>query len=420
VMLLALLGVGGERTDVGGHVAGLFAGGIAGASLHFAEARVPLGRLAQLTYAAAALVLFAGSWLLALLATDVWLTFSLELFPYTRPWGEHMRGWLLRKLGAMVDAVLQALPGLFTVAINFVITRFLSQVITGFFRRVQSQHIRIGWLDEDTARPTQRIIIFVLWLFAIAMAYPYLPGSNTEAFKGLSVLVGLMISIGGASVVGQALAGLILMYTHTFRIGDYVSVGDNEGTWVPACPLHWVKPGSFNGVVDGGHRALKSTSSKPDPSEHPKPLCWMPKNVDNSGGGQVWVTSDAWGPFKGELLHLSYGTSSLFKVLKEEVNGQMQGGVVRFPVKFTSSAMRARFNSKDGQLYLSGLRGWQSNAAKEGGFDRVRYTGAPVCMPTGLNATTKADRCILSRRSRISPRGKSSRGVWSISSITIS
>jgi hypothetical protein len=101
------------------------------------------------------------------------------------------------------------------------------------------------------------------------------------------------------------------------------------------------------------------------------------------------VTSDAWGPFKGELLHMSYGTSSLFKVLKEEVNGQMQGGVVRFPVKFTSSAMRARFNTKDGQLYVAGLRGWQSNAAREGGLDRVRYTGSTVCMPTGLNATPK-------------------------------
>src|SRR6185295_4736375 len=168
-----------------------------------------------------------------------------------------------------------------------------------------------------------------------------------------------------------------------------VTSGDNEGTWVPVCPIHWVKPGSFNGVVDGAHRTLNSSKGKPDPAEQPKPICWMPKNVDNSGGGQVWVTSDQWGPFKGELLHMSYGTSSLFKVLKEEVNGQMQGGVVRFPVKFTSSAMRARFNTKDGQLYVAGLRGWQSNAAREGGLDRVRYTGAPVCMPTGLNATSK-------------------------------
>ncbi|HZE97977.1 MAG TPA: DUF6797 domain-containing protein [Planctomycetota bacterium] len=168
-----------------------------------------------------------------------------------------------------------------------------------------------------------------------------------------------------------------------------VTSGDNEGTWVPVCPVHWVKPGSFNGVVDGAHRPLQSAKGKPDPGEQPRPICWMPKNVDNSSGGQVWVSSDSWGPFKGELLHLSYGTSSLFKVLKEEVNGQMQGGVVRFPVRFTSSAMRARFNTKDGQLYVAGLRGWQSNAGREGGLDRIRYTGATVCMPTGLNASPK-------------------------------
>lgn len=156
-----------------------------------------------------------------------------------------------------------------------------------------------------------------------------------------------------------------------------VTSGDNEGSWVPKCPLHWVKPGSFNGVVDAAHGV--STAE-------PKPICWMPKGVDNSGGGQVWVTSDRWGPFQGELLHMSYGTSSLFKVLMEEVDGQRQGGVVKFPLRFTSSAMRARFNPKDGQLYVGGLRGWQTNAGKDGGLDRVRYTGAPVLMPTGLKA----------------------------------
>jgi hypothetical protein len=166
-----------------------------------------------------------------------------------------------------------------------------------------------------------------------------------------------------------------------------VTSGDNEGSWVPKCPLHWVKPGSFNGVVDAAHREMKSAKGKPDPAEEPKPICWMPKNVDNSGGGQVWVTSDRWGPFRNELLHMSYGTSSLYKVLMEEVDGVRQGGVVKFPVRFTSSAMRARFHPKDGQLYVAGLRGWQSNAAKEGGLDRVRYTGLPVFMPTGLKVT---------------------------------
>jgi hypothetical protein len=191
-----------------------------------------------------------------------------------------------------------------------------------------------------------------------------------------------------------------------------VTSGDNEGSWVPTCPLHWVKPGSFNGVVDGAHRKLNSTNAKPDPTEQPKPICWMPKNVDNSGGGQVWVTSNEWGPFKGDLLHMSYGQSSLYKVLKEEVNGQIQGGVVRFPVRFTSSAMRARFNTKDGQLYLSGLRGWQSNAAKEGGFDRVRYTGAPVTMPAALSATAKGMKITFT--GPLDPERAASADSWSV------
>jgi small-conductance mechanosensitive channel len=67
-------------------------------------------------------------------------------------------------------------------------------------------------------------------VFALAVAYPYLPGAQTEAFKGLSVLIGLMVSLGGASVLGQAFSGMILMYTRTFKRGDYVRVGDNEGT----------------------------------------------------------------------------------------------------------------------------------------------------------------------------------------------
>jgi len=175
-----------------------------------------------------------------------------------------------------------------------------------------------------------------------------------------------------------------------------VTSGDNEGTFVPRAPINWIKEGSFNGVVDTAHeygKNLKTTATVADGekvlnnAEAPKPLCWMPMSIDNSGGGQAWVTSDKWGPFKGDLLHLSYGQSSLYKVLYEEVNGQVQGGVTKFPIKLTSSAMRARFNPKDGQLYLCGLKGWQTNAANDGGFNRVRLTGKPVHMPRTLKVT---------------------------------
>ncbi len=164
---------------------------------------------------------------------------------------------------------------------------------------------------------------------------------------------------------------------------DEVTTGDNEGSWVPACPLNWVEKNGFYGVESLAHQ-------KSVPHFRP-PLCWMSHNdIDNSGGGQVWVTSKKWGPLEGELLHMSYGKCTLYHVLKEKVGTQMQGGVVKIPLKFTSSTMRARFNPRDGQLYVTGLQGWQTSAAKITGLDRVRYTGKPVYSVNGLKVKKNA------------------------------
>lgn len=153
-----------------------------------------------------------------------------------------------------------------------------------------------------------------------------------------------------------------------------LSTGDNEGTWTPTCPINMVEPGGFYGVETLAH--VKNADDMP---EYKQPLCWLShQDVDNSGGGQVWATSDKWGPFSGQMLHMSYGKCSLYLVMKEKLFGQWQGGVVKIPLKFTSSTMRARFNPADGQLYICGLQGWQTTAAKLAGFDRVRYTGKPV------------------------------------------
>ena len=161
--------------------------------------------------------------------------------------------------------------------------------------------------------------------------------------------------------------------------GSIVTSGDNEGTWMPRCRINWItRPGYYAGVRDTAHR--RDVPDQPD-----RPLCWLPMEVDNSSGGQVWVTSKAWAPqLQGRLLHLSYGTSSVYLVLKEDIDGVVQGGVVRLPCEFTSSAMRARFSPKDGQLYVAGLQGWQTNAARLGGFHRVRFTGKPLHLPLQL------------------------------------
>ncbi len=163
------------------------------------------------------------------------------------------------------------------------------------------------------------------------------------------------------------------------RADGQVTTSDNEGTWVPTTPINWVDGKTFHGVVN--KLTPKETAEKFAP-----PIAWLSHgDYDNSGGGQIWVTSDQWGPFKGEMLHESYGKSSLYLVMRQNIsNGRQQAGVVKFPLKFTSSVMRARFHPKDGQLYVAGLSEWQSNAARITGFDRVRYTKKPVYSVSSL------------------------------------
>lgn len=195
---------------------------------------------------------------------------------------------------------------------------------------------------------------------------------------------------------------------------DELSVSDNQGHWMPANRLSFVKPGGFYGMVPAAHRVLtfKAADGRefkadpsdaaaraehktdfwgradvPIPAEHDLPLCWVPMQIDNSSGGQVWVPPGGkWGPLSGRMLFLSYGKCALFNVLHETVDGQAQGGLCRLPLKFNSGIMRARFSPRDGQLYVSGLNVWQSSAAKDGCFYRVRYTGKPATIPVDLRA----------------------------------
>ncbi|MCO6060096.1 mechanosensitive ion channel family protein [Pseudomonas sp. MOB-449] len=168
-------------------------------------------------------------WSLALILTYEWLTFVLQRFPYTRPWGESLNRYLLDLVRYLIDAVVDAIPGVVIALLIF----FIARGVSAFSKRLLERLSRpgtISWLNHETLLPTTRLTSLAIWLFALAMAYPYLPGAGTDAFKGLSVLIGLMISLGASSVVGQAAAGLILTYTRTLRPGEYVRIGDNEGT----------------------------------------------------------------------------------------------------------------------------------------------------------------------------------------------
>jgi small-conductance mechanosensitive channel len=161
-----------------------------------------------------------------------WLGFVMRQFPYTRPWGEALRGFVLHTLASLGRGVLAALPGLFTVVIVVAAIRFIVRVVGLVFRGAEHGRIRLPGVHPETAEPTRRLAVALLWLFAVVVAYPYLPGSGTDAFKGVSVFVGLIISLGSSGLVNQAMSSFMITYSRALRIGDYVRIGDVEGTVV--------------------------------------------------------------------------------------------------------------------------------------------------------------------------------------------
>ena len=151
-----------------------------------------------------------------------------------------------------------------------------------------------------------------------------------------------------------------------------VTVSDNEGNGIPQSPIYRVKEGYFYGYTPNPYGSAKEGGTW---KESEKPIVWLPKHVDASSAAQVWAPLTGWGPLSGQLLHTSYGHCALFTVLIDKSAEPWQGAVWKFPMTFPSGLMRARFNPKDGQLYVCGLRGWGTTGLSNGVFSRIRYAG---------------------------------------------
>ena len=170
------------------------------------------------------------AWGIGLFAAYLWLAFVLTRFAYTRPWGEALGGYLTATIGSLAFAAISAVPSLFTVVLILVVTRWVTRLVATFFDAVEGGGVEVPWPHPETANATKRIALVLLWLFAIVVAYPYVPGSGSDVFKGVSVFAGLVISLGSSGIVNQAMSGLVLMYSRALKPGDYVRVGEIEGT----------------------------------------------------------------------------------------------------------------------------------------------------------------------------------------------
>lgn len=155
---------------------------------------------------------------------------------------------------------------------------------------------------------------------------------------------------------------------------DVITVGDQQGGWVPETKVDVMHRGGFYGFMPMHHRGT-------EPNTYDPPFAFVPRAFDNSAGGQVWVPSGYWGAIEGRMIHLSYGRCTAMLALPDESHPG-QGAMLQLPGRYLSGAMRGRFNPHDGHLYVSGLRGWQTAAVHDGCFQRVRFVGGELRQPT--------------------------------------
>jgi len=168
-------------------------------------------------------------WLVLFVLGYAWLRFVLASFVATAPLSEFLGAWLWEKALWVGEGLLGAVPGLVSLVIVLVLTRAIVDVLGYFFDAVQRGRLRVSMLHPETTVATRRIVTLLAWGFGIAVAYPYLPGSSSDAFKGLSVLFGLMLTLGSTGVVTQAMSGLVVVYSRALRKGDFVQVNGVEG-----------------------------------------------------------------------------------------------------------------------------------------------------------------------------------------------
>jgi small-conductance mechanosensitive channel len=166
---------------------------------------------------------------LAALLLYLWLTRVLDGFAATEPLAQALTAWFFDTLAWLWRGTLASIPGIATVAIVLGLTNAVASAVQVMFNGVRDGRLRLPGVHPDTSTATRRLATLTIWALGIAIAYPYLPGSSSDAFKGLSVLLGLMVTLGSAGIVTQGMSGLVIIYSRALKRGDFVRVGEVEG-----------------------------------------------------------------------------------------------------------------------------------------------------------------------------------------------
>ena len=159
----------------------------------------------------------------------VYVQYLLGLFPYTRLAANRVTGYVVGPLATMWASFVSNVPDLIFLVILVYVVRIVLRMIRRFFEAVEQGRIHIANFDREWAAPTYKLLRPLVIAFAIIVGYPYIPGSDSEAFKGVSLFLGIVFSLGSSSFIANMIAGYSMTYRRAFKLGDFVQIGDVRG-----------------------------------------------------------------------------------------------------------------------------------------------------------------------------------------------
>ncbi|MEO6303739.1 MAG: mechanosensitive ion channel family protein [Bacteroidia bacterium] len=157
------------------------------------------------------------------------LPLIFSVFPETKSFTDTLLGWILSPAKKVLIGFLGFLPNLFTIVVIYYITKWTINAIGLFFAQIQNGNVNLSGFHKDWAMPTFSILKFILYAFMVVVIFPYLPGSDSAAFQGVSVFLGVLLSLGSSSAITNMIAGLVITYMRPFKIGDRVKIGEVVG-----------------------------------------------------------------------------------------------------------------------------------------------------------------------------------------------
>jgi small-conductance mechanosensitive channel len=168
-------------------------------------------------------------WLLLIALFQIYVTVVLSFFPSTRSVSYAITGWVVGALSQLSKSALNYLPNLVVIAVVIVITAQVFRLIAIVFAEISKGNLSFSGFYPEWAAPTARLVRGLVLVLVVIIIFPYLPGSKSPAFQGISIFVGVLLSLGSSSAVANAIAGIILTYMRSFSVGDWVKIGDTLG-----------------------------------------------------------------------------------------------------------------------------------------------------------------------------------------------